>query len=212
MSLLALVFATLIWTARRLTWPRVAATTAACLCFAATRDAQVWTVAFLALAVGVGAVAGRRQEPSPAIRAGALSVCLVGVVVLTGWGTVSSHRTQQNVADVLYVRVFPYPGPGGLVRRPRDARTGPDRCPGRGRPHTAPGEAKVVRLSDSDPAFARLERWIRLQGHRHLSPLAGHPSRLRGHRAAGPAGAVVRLRQREPHRTTPHPPIVWLHH
>ena len=109
MSLLALLFATLIWAARRLTWPRVAAATAVCLCFAATRDAQVWTVGLLALAVGAGALLAAGRDRGLAIRAGTLALCLAAVVVLTGWGTVSSHRTKQNVADVFYVRIFPFP-------------------------------------------------------------------------------------------------------
>ena len=163
MSLLALVFATLIWTARRLTRPRVAAATATCLCFAATRDAQIWTVAFLAVAVGAGAIVAAVKKRELAVRAGVLSLCLAGVVVLTGWGTVSSHRTEQNVADVLYVRIFPFPGRvawfaahGMPEQRQIDdlARA----------TAAAPGAAKVVGFSVSDPAFAQLERWIDSKG------------------------------------------------
>ena len=163
LSLLALLFATLIWAARRLTWPRVAATTAVCLCFAATRDAQVWTVGFLALAVGVGALLAVRRDRGLAVRAGTLAIGLAAVVVLTGWGTVSSHRTKQNVADVFFVRVFPYPdrvawfAAHGMPDQQQidllaKATT------------TAPGEAKAVFFSASDPTFAPLEHWINSQG------------------------------------------------
>jgi hypothetical protein len=175
MSLLALVFATLIWTARGVTWPRVAATVAACLGLAATRDAQVWTVAFLAVVVGAGAVRAAGRRRSQAVRLGALCLCLVAVVVLTGWGTVSSHRTRQNVADVFYVRVFPFPArvawfaAHGMPQQVQiDAlakATGP-----------APGEAKVVYVAPSDPAFARLERWIESEGTgTYLDWLLTHP-------------------------------------
>jgi hypothetical protein len=176
MSLLALVFATLIWTARRLTWPRVAATTAVCLCFAATRDAQIWTVAFLAVAVGVGAIAAAGQRRGElAVRAGMLSLCLAGIVALTGSGAVSSHRTEQNVADVLYVRVFPFPGRvawfaahGMPEQRQIDELARATAA--------APGAAKVVGFPVSDPVFAQLEHWIDAKGTgTYLLWLVTHP-------------------------------------
>ncbi len=175
MSLLALVFATLIWSARRLTWPRVAATTAVCLCFAATRDAQIWTVAFLAVAVGAGAIAAAARQREVAVRAGALSLCLAGVVALTGSGTVSSHRTEQNVADVLYVRIFPFPSRvawfaahGMPEQRQIDELAQATAA--------APGAAKVVGFPVSDPVFAQLEHWIDSKGTgTYLLWLLTHP-------------------------------------
>ena len=175
MSLLAVVCAALIWTTREVTWPRVAATTAACLAFAATRDAQVWTVAFLALAVGVRALVVARKNRSRATRIGVLSVGLVAVVVLTGWGSVASHRTPQNVADVLYVRIFPYPGRvawfahHGMPQAPQiDALAKATSTPS--------GQAKVVSFSPSDPAFAPLERWVQNQATgTYFLWLATHP-------------------------------------
>ena len=110
LSLLALLFATSIWAARRLTWPRVAAVSGVCLCFAATRDAQVWTVGFLALAVGMGALLAVRKGPGPGHpEPERWPSALPQSWPLTGWGTVSSHRTKQNVADVFFVRIFPFP-------------------------------------------------------------------------------------------------------
>jgi hypothetical protein len=175
MSLLAVVCAALIWTTHQVTWPRVVATAAACLAFAATRDAQVWTVAFLAVAVGVGALAIARKDRPRATRVGVLSVCLVAVVVLTGWGTLASHRTPQNVADVLYVRIFPYPGRvawfahHGMPQAPQiDALAKAT--------STQPGQAKVVSFSPSDPDFAALERWIQNQATgTYFLWLATHP-------------------------------------
>ena len=175
MSLLALVFATLIWSARRLTWPRVAATTAACLGLAATRDAQVWTVALLAVVVAVGAVLAAGRRPRSAARAGALALCLVAVVVLTGWGTVSSHRTRQNVADVFYVRVFPFPARVAWfadhgMPQPRQIDALAKAAA------TVRGAAKVVAFPATDPAFAPLERWIDSKGTgTYLLWLVTHP-------------------------------------
>ncbi|MBF6558017.1 MAG: hypothetical protein IVW52_18070 [Acidimicrobiales bacterium] len=82
MSALALLFAGFIWTSRRITWPRVAVTTAACLCFAATRDAQVWTVVVLGVLAGIHALTQVRRSRAVSIRAGVLAVCLlvVGIV------------------------------------------------------------------------------------------------------------------------------------
>jgi len=163
LSLLALLFATLIWTARRLTWPRVAATTAVCLCFAATRDAQVWTVGFLALAIAVGALLAVRRDRGLALRAGTLAVCLAAVVVLTGWGTVSSHRTKENVADVFFVRIFPYPdrvawfAAHGMPDQQQIDQLAKATT-------TAPGDAKAVFFPASDPTFAPLQHWIDSQG------------------------------------------------
>ena len=163
LSLLALIFATLIWTARRLTWPRVVAVTAVCLCFAATRDAQVWTVGLLALAVAVGGLVAVRKDRGLALRAGALALCLAAVVVLTGWGTVSSHRTTQNVADVFYVRIFPFAdrvawfAAHGMPDQQRIDRLATTTT-------TVPGSAKAVFFSATDPNFAPLEHWIETRG------------------------------------------------
>lgn len=164
MSLLALLLATLIWVARNWTWPRVAGVAAICLCYAASRDAQIWTVAFLSSAIGVMAVvAAVRRHREVALRAGVLAICLAGSVALTGWGAVSSHRTRENVADVFYVRVFPFPGRVGWFashgmpeQRQVDqlART----------TQAAPGTAKIVYVSPTDPAFKQLDHWLDAEG------------------------------------------------
>ncbi len=109
LSLLALVFATFLWTSRRPTWPRVAAAAAVALAFAATRDAQVWMVGMLALATAVYTLTHLHLHRATARRAGALAVALLGVVALCEWGTLASQRTTPDTADVLFVRVFPFP-------------------------------------------------------------------------------------------------------
>lgn len=175
MSMLALVFACLIWTARRVTWPRVAATAAACLCFATTRDAQVWTVAVIGGIVGIAALTRLGRNPRAALRAGVLAVCLLGVAGLAEAGSVASHRTTEDLADVFYVRVFPFPARvawfaahGMPERREVDAlaRASSARS----------GNAEVVAFSSDDPAFAPLRRWLTTQGQwAYLLWLATHP-------------------------------------
>lgn len=175
MSALALVFACFIGISRRLTWPRLAATVAACFCFAATRDAQVWTVAMLALAVGANAIMLIGRDRRLARRAGALTLCLLVIVGLTEWGTLSSHRTQQDVADVLYVRVFPYPDRVAWfaahgMPEPKQIDRLAAATP------TSAGEAKAVFYSTSGPAFAPLRRWVTTRGTgTYLLWLATHP-------------------------------------
>jgi hypothetical protein len=164
MSLLALLFATLIWTARRWTWPRVAGVLAVCLCYAATRDAQIWTVAFLVVAIGARAVvAVVNRHRDVALRAGALSACLLGLVALTGWGAVSSHRTRENVADVFYVRVFPFPERVAWFAAhgmPEASQLDQLALATEAQPDTA----KIVYVSPSDPAFKQLDGWLASRG------------------------------------------------
>jgi hypothetical protein len=175
LSLLALVVAGFIWTSRTPTWPRVAATAAACLAFAATRDAQVWTVGFLAAAAAAFTLTRVRSDPSRAVRAGVLTACLLAVVVLCEWGTLASQRTTSDTADVLFVRVFPYPdrvawfaAHGMPEQRLVDqlARQAP-----------APSSsAQVVGIPLANPAFTPLRRWLATDGERtYLQWLATHP-------------------------------------
>lgn len=175
LSLLALVVAGFIAVSVRPTWPRIAATVAVCLCFAATRDAQVWTVGMLAVATGVVAVVARVTHRGTALRVGVLAVGLIGVVAISEWGTLASHRTTPDTADVLFVRVFPYPGrvawfaDHGMPEAERIDRLA-------GETPTPPGGVKVVGISQRDPAFGPLERWIATKaGSTYLLWLATHP-------------------------------------
>ena len=175
LSLLALVVAGFIWVSRRLTWPRIAFTATACLAFAMTRDAQVWTVGFLALATAAFALTRVRSHPSAAMRAGVLAGCLVGAVALCEWGTLSSQRTTSNTADVLLVRVFPFPDRVAWFAAHGMPEAG--RIDQMARQATAtPGSAKVVGIPLSDPTFAPLDRWLRTEGgHTYLLWLVTHP-------------------------------------
>ncbi len=162
MSLLALVFTGFIWCARRLTWPRIAGTSVACLSFATTRDAQVWTVALFAVLVAVTAAASIRRSRRLLLRTGVLALCLSLVVGLAEWSTVSSHRTTTDVADVYYVRVFPYPARVAWFA----AHGMPDAAQVDALARTAPvpgSQAPVVGIPVT-AAFAPLRRWLTADG------------------------------------------------
>jgi hypothetical protein len=102
-------------------------------------------------------------------------VGLIGVVAISEWGTLASHRTTPDTADVLFVRVFPYPGrvawfaDHGMPEAERIDRLA-------GETPTPPGGVKVVGISQRDPAFGPLERWIATKaGSTYLLWLATHP-------------------------------------
>jgi hypothetical protein len=177
MSLVALLVAALLWTAQRPTWPRLVAAAAAALGLAAARDAQVWTVALLALAVGASAITRIGRDGRTAIRLAALATCLVAVVVVTGWGSVSSKRSVESVSDVLYVRVFPYPDRVGWFSAhgmPQGAA-----IDAMARVPPTPGTAPVVGISPTDSAFRPLERWITAHGESTYALwLVSHPTYL----------------------------------
>lgn len=84
-------------------------------------------------------------------------------MALTGWGAVSSHRTRENVADVFYVRVFPFPdrvawfAAHGMPEQNQVERLA-------GTTQTEPGTAKVVYVSPTDPAFRQLDGWLATNG------------------------------------------------
>jgi hypothetical protein len=99
----------------------------------------------------------------------------LAVVAICEWGTLSSQRTTPDTADVLFVRVFPFPdrvawfaghGMPEQVRIDQLARETP-----------VPFDAvKVVGFAPRDPAFRPLERWIRTEGgHTYLLWLVTHP-------------------------------------
>jgi hypothetical protein len=175
MSTLALVFAGFIWTARRVTWPRIAATTAAGAAFAATRDAQVWTVVLLAVAAGVFALTQFRTSRLVALRAGVLAGCLLAVGTLFELGTTSSHRTTQDVADVFYVRVFPFPDRVAWFAAhgmPQQSRIDSMAAAAPNQAQTA----RVVAFAKADPALKPLEQWILAHGpSAYLLWIGTHP-------------------------------------
>jgi hypothetical protein len=219
---MALVVAAAIATSRRPTWPRIALTVLACLGFALARDAQVWTVGMLALASGIYALSRIGADRRTALRAGVLAVCLLGVVTLTEWGTLASHRTTADTADVLYVRIFPFPGrvawfaAHGMPEQQRIDRLAEETV-------APPGGAKVVGVQPHDPAFAPFERWLRTDGDRtYLLWLITHPGYVVGEPFAQPTRAYDFARGdllfyapadhtlRSPLTTVLWPPMRWL--
>jgi hypothetical protein len=179
MSILALLMATTIGAARDLRWPRLVALVAAALAFAATRDAQVWTVALLGLAVaivGLATIIRKRRFP---VKLGALAAGLLVVAALTGWVVVHTGRTRANVANVLYVRIFPFPDRvAWFAHHGMPAAAAIDRSMATTAPPT-PGAAKVFWTADPKfaPHEAALQRWIVNHGEStYLWWLVSHPA------------------------------------
>ena len=175
MSMLAMMFAGFIWSVRRLTWPRVFATTAACLGLAATKDALVWMVALLGIAVAANTIMSVGKGRALLLRTGVLAMCLFSVVALTEWGTLSSHRTNQDVSDVFCVRVFPFPSRvAWFAAHGMPEQTQIDAIAKA--TLTQFNTAKVVAPPPSDPSFAPLRRWLATKGtDDYLLWLATHP-------------------------------------
>lgn len=176
LSALAALIAATIWTARRVTWPRVAAVVVTALAFATSRDAQVWTVGLLGLVVAVAALVHGRRRRRLSRRAVVLAVSLLLAAGLTGWDTAHTGRTNQNVGNVLFVRIFPFPArvswfaahgmPEARAIDRQAATTVPD-----------PGTAKVVGVDLSERRNAPLARWIDDHGQAtYLLWLVTHPA------------------------------------
>ncbi|HUY86555.1 MAG TPA: hypothetical protein VMU77_05530, partial [Acidimicrobiales bacterium] len=108
-SLLAIIVGCFIWVSchPRSVW--IFATAASCLCFAATRDAQVWTILLVICAVGLTCLVSRPAGRQFRTRFGMLALCLLIGFALTELGQLASHRTQVNITDDYFVRVFPFP-------------------------------------------------------------------------------------------------------
>jgi hypothetical protein len=179
LSLLALLVAATIWAVRGLTWPRVTALGFVALLFAATRDAQVWTVAALGVIVAVVALARWRRNRPSSLRIVALAVSLLLVAGVTGWVVVHTGRSRQNVANALYVRIFPFPSRvAWFAAHGMPYARAIDRSMADTKPPT-PGAAKVFNTSDPKLASleAPLEQWIVNHGQStYLLWLVTHPA------------------------------------
>jgi hypothetical protein len=179
LSLLALLIAATIWAVRALTWPRVTALAVVALLFAATRDAQVWTVVALGLVVVVVAVARWRRHGPPSTRLVALAVSLLLAAGVTGWVVVHTGRSRQNVENVLYVRIFPFPSRVAwfAAHGMPDARA-IDRSMAATKPPT-PGAAKVFNVDDPKilPLEGGLDAWMLNHGQStYLLWIVTHPT------------------------------------
>jgi hypothetical protein len=151
-----------------------------------------------------------------------LAACLLGVVALAEWGTLSSHRTTADTADVLFVRIFPFPGrvawfaAHGMPQQHRIDRLAEETT-------APPGGVKVVGIQPHDPAFAPFERWLRTEGDRtYLLWLATHPGYVVSEPLERPTRAFDFARGdllfyaptthtlRSPLTTVVWPPMLWL--
>jgi hypothetical protein len=177
LSLLALLVAAVIWAARRLTWPRVAAVALSALAFAATRDTQVWTVALLGVVVAVAALVGAVHHRRFPRRMGVLALSLLAAAGATGWDVVHTGRSEQNLEHVLYVRVFPFPRRVAwfAAHGMPDARWIDTVAAATAPP--SPGAATVVGSEQLvGPRFASLEHWMVTKGESaYLLWLVTHP-------------------------------------
>lgn len=179
LSFLALLVAAVIATARRVTWPRIGAIALAGLAFAGARDAQVWTVGLLGLVVAVVAVVrGWRRRRFPR-RIGALGLGLLAAGGLTGSVVAHTGRSDQNVVDVLVVRIFPFPNRvAWFAAHGMPEARAIDQLAAETEP-LSPGTAVVVGFDPTDPAFRSLENWISDDGpSTYLLWLATHPGYL----------------------------------
>ena len=176
-STLALLVAAVLWTTRKTTWPRVAATAAVCLLFALERDAQLWTVGLFGASAGLFGTARIRTDRPTALRAGVLALCLLAICGVAEAGSVASGRTDQSLRDVLAVRVFPYPDrvswfaehgmpDGQAVDRLAAATSAP-----------APDAVKVVGVPPNSPSFRSLRAWESRHGQAtYIWWLVTHPT------------------------------------
>ena len=140
--------------------------------------AAIGAVAIGAVAIGAVAVGRPGRRRATVVRLAVLAGALAGVVLVTGWGSTASHRTEESVADVLYVRVFPFPDRVALVCRPRHAPGQGHRRPGPG-DSAAAGGAKVIGIGPSDPAFRALDRWMATRASgTYAEWLVTHPAYL----------------------------------
>ena len=174
LSLEAALVAAVIWAARRLTWPRVAWIVVLALAYAATRDAQVWTVGVLGVVMAVVALDRLRRTRRVPRRLLVLAAGLLVAAGATGWVAGHSGRTQQNAANVFFVRVFPFPGrvawfaahglpDAGRIDRMAAATRPPER-----------GAAKVV---DPIPDYPAVGQWIDEHGQgTYLLWMVTHPT------------------------------------
>jgi hypothetical protein len=176
LSAVALIFASSLWMARAYTWRGAAVFVAACTIYAAARDQGIWLLAVVGVAMGIYAlsrlITNHRRR---AARAGFLATAILVVAGFTGLGAISSHRNAGNIADVYYVRIFPFPSRVAWFAS-------------QGMPESQQIDAAVARSSRiddqalvfapdmSEPRWAQLNRWFPDNAARvYIAYLVTHP-------------------------------------
>jgi hypothetical protein len=171
LSALAVLFATAIRVARRVTWGQVVAFACAAAAFALIRDSQIWMIVGLGAVIGLYAILHRSSA-----RLVVLACLLLGVSIVALAGEAASHRNVVNVDDALFVRIFPYPDRVAWFAdhgMPDAARV--DRYAREARKH-AGGAAPVVGIDGRDGTVQPLVHWLHTDATRvYFEWLAVHP-------------------------------------
>lgn len=174
-SALALMVSALLWTAKGITTTRIFITSGAALCFAATRDSDIATVAFIAVGCYVLSFTLRRVNLRQAAQWELLSVILLSVVLATGAGVIISGRVAANVADVYSVRIFPFPNRvNWFAAHGMPQATAIDELAGAS-PASSSDTSKTLFILGTTK-FVRLDRWfVSRGGSTYLLYLLTHP-------------------------------------
>jgi hypothetical protein len=165
LSAVALITASAIWLARRVTTPRALMLVLACTLYEGARDQAIWIVGIS----GIGAcacvsLAAAVHPPSASSRRTHRGILIIGIVLITiagaaEAGAAHAHRNVVNVEDVFDVRVFPYPARvAWFADHGMPQATGLDRLAhlttaGR-------GQAKVVAPDLAAAIWKPLRRWF----------------------------------------------------
>lgn len=182
LGFLALVAATAVALARRVTPWRAAALVGACALWVAVRDAPVIALLTGAAALGVAVLAVRRPDPAKALVLAIAAAGLVLVGVTTFAAANRGERDQAPLEHVLSVRILPYPdrvawfADHGMPQADEIAALGVPvpAFPG-GPPY------KGVPLAQDDPRFAPWHDWVASSGRgTFLLWLATHPGYVVG--------------------------------
>jgi len=172
LSFLVLLVAALFLLLVRPGWPATITAGVAAFGFAATRDTDIFTTLMLGVAFAVYAVVRRSGLRWRAL---ALAAALVAASAFPLGLLVASGRSDLNVRNNYYVRVFPYPtrvawfNGHGMPEAPAINALAAAR-------QTPPGQVPIVGPDMNDPSWAPLYAWIRSHGARtYLEWLAVHP-------------------------------------
>lgn len=187
----AMICASVIWIVRRFSWTRLTAMTLSVVAYVGIRDADIWeilTLGVVLLVIGVHAtIRGAALGPGPMTqvvkarwartrRWVLVGLALVVAPTIAQIGAYASHRNVVNVEQALYVRVFPFRDrvswfashgmPEGSAIDQLAASS----------PAPPKGQAKVVGVDLSSPAWHPLLRWFDTRAEStYLLFLVTHP-------------------------------------